>query len=497
MRTIPLCAALLLALASGQAQEVPTRLGEDPKPDAGAGRDLRCLQGWAEGLKSVLDRAETRPSLFAEKPGNWTLDEDRELRTLWAGALDHLYALEGLKRATHGDPSRFALSYAAFLAQYAEGLRWIALAQGKKRLEVLLDEPDAGRGIPKGAFADLKFQLLHVSTMVRFSRSDRRFRKEGASDPWLKAYVPEAAGRVRALLKQRGLQDLLANGADIAGDLGFEAWFPAQKAVAEWMGDTKVRRLKRTLITEAQARDLAAALRPGDVLVERRNWYLSNVGLPGFWPHAVLHVGTPDALKETFDADPGTQAWLAGLPGRPATLAAALAALAPAAWKAYAAAGEDGNPHRVLEAVSEGVIFNSIEESCCGDYVGALRPRLKPVDKAQALLEAFRRWGKPYDFNFDFVTDSCLVCSELVYKAYLPAAGKAGLRLPLAEICGRQTLPPNDIIRCYDAEGDSPERQFDFVAFLDGSEQLQTAAPRDAATLRASWRRPKWDLAQK
>lgn len=494
---IPLL-AFLLVLASGQAQEIPSRLEDPPKPEAaGVQRDLYCLKGWAEGLGALLDRAESRPGLFAGKPARWTLDEDRELRALWAGTLDHLYALEGIKCLYKTDKAGFALSYAAFLAQYAEGLRWIALAQGRKRLETLLDEPDAGRGIPKDAFADLKFRLLHVSTMIRFSRSDRRFRKEGADNAWLKAYVPGAAGRVRAILKQRGLQDLLANGADIVGDLGFEAWFPTQKAVAEWMGDTKVRRLKRTLITPEQARELAGTLRPGDVLVERRNWYLSNVGLPGFWPHAVLHVGTPEALGEAFDADPETTAWLKTLPGSPITLTAALASLAPAAWKSYLSAGEDGSPHRVLEAVSEGVIFNSIEESCCGDYLGALRPRLKPADKAQALLEAFRHWGKPYDFNFDFVTDSTLVCSELVYKAYLPAAGKAGLRLPLAEICGRQTLPPNDIIRRYDEEGDTPERQFDFVAFLDGSEKDRAATKRDDAALKSSWRRPKWDLAQK
>ena len=510
---------LLGSLGALRADERAKPLGlGDLGPEefrAKAAADLRCARAWAERLRSVVDRAEARPALFAEAPSAWTLDENRELRGLWQAVLDHAYALEGVKRL-YGDAKglkgaakdeAFALSHAAGLAQYCEGLRWIALTRGRDRLEKVLDEADPAQGIPAKAFADLKFKLLHLATIARFLSSERKFSKRlpalsaspmgvGEDGPWLLGYPLDASERTHDLLKQRGLQDVLGNGADVVGDLSFEAWFPAQKAVAEWMGDTRVCRLKRNLIRSAQARELCARMVPGDVGVERRNWYLSNVGLPGFWPHAVLYVGTPEEASKAYDADPGVRAWLATLPGAPATLEAAIAAASPEAFRAWKDPAEEGNPRRVLEAVSEGVVLNSVEESLCGDYAAALRPRLKPVDRAKALLEAFRHFGKPYDFNFDFDTDGTLVCSELVYKAYLPGAGKEGLRIPLCEVCGRRTLPPNEIIRLLDEEGDAPERQFDVVGFLDGREKEKDAVFRDASTLRASWKRPKWDIAQ-
>lgn len=500
-------AALAAAALAGQALAGPGKPDADQASRArdlarGAVRDLACVRGWAEGLSGLLDHAASRPGLFAARPERWTLEEEKELRGLWRGILDHVWALEGMKRLTEEDAGAFPLYHAASVAQYEGALRWVGLAQGVDRVERILDEADAEQGIPGRSFAGLKFRNLHVWTIARFTRHDRRFRRlaDGLPDEWLRTWPAAAGDRVRAILKQRGLQDIVENGADIAGDATFAAWFPAQKGIAEWMGDTKVRRRHRTLIVPEQASAMAARMLPGDVIVERRNWYLSNVGLPGFWPHAVLYVGTLRELDGFFDGDAETDAWLKALPGAPGTLAEALARAHPEAWSAYVRPGEahgSSFPNRVLEAVSEGVVFHPAEESLCGDYAAALRPRLRRVDKAKALLEAFRRHGRPYDFNFDFATDGALVCSELVWKSYLPDRGKAGLNIPLARVCGRDTLPPNDLVRLFDQEAGKDARQFDFVFFLDGVERGKLAVERAEKEFRASWRRPKWDIAQK
>jgi hypothetical protein len=148
---------------------------------------------------------------------------------------------------------------------------------------------------------------------------------------------------------------------------------------------------------------------------------------------------------------------------------------------------------RVVEAISEGVSLTTLEHSADCDALAVLRPRLPKPEQALAVLRAFQYHGRPYDFDFDFATDSELVCTEVVFKAYEPGAATRGLRLPLVEMLGRKVMPANEIIRQLDAQWGTAEQQFEVVVFLDGHE-LKGAVERGAAELRASWRRPKWHI---
>ena len=291
------------------------------------------------------------------------------------------------------------------------------------------------------------------------------------------------------------MQFFLANGLDIVKEKTFTAWFPVQMNVSEWMGDTKVKRLKGSLITLKQISDMEKHLKPGDIIVERRNWYLSNVGLPGFWPHAELYVGSPETMK-VFFSDPSVTKYYRSR-GNYKDFMDYLSRKYPEKIQDYMRRAADGFPHEIIEAVSEGVKFSSLQEGTSADYIGVMRPRLSKLDIAKAIDEAFHYIGRPYDFNFDFLTDSSIVCSELIYKIYQNGPEKKGLDLKLREIAGRKAMPANDIVEKFDREFDSSQRELDFVYFLDGSESVKKAIVKGPQDFHLSYKRPKWDIVQK
>jgi hypothetical protein len=291
----------------------------------------------------------------------------------------------------------------------------------------------------------------------------------------------------------KGPQMTLENALQIVQDTGFTTWLPLQKQVSVMMGDTKVWRSGKTLISREQISEMREILEPGDVLLERREWYLSNIGMPGYWPHVALYIGTPEQRKEYFDTIE-VREWLKGLGQEDGSIEGYLQATYPEAYRLSVAKQSDGELVRVIEAKGEGVIFTSLEYSAGADSVAAIRPRLSKIAKARAITRAFHYSGRPYDFNFDFLTDAELVCTELVYKAYESSNDIKGLHLPVAKIVGREVTPANYFAKLFDEEFGTDNRQFDYVLFFDADERAQKAFGADIGAFRESWKRPKWHI---
>jgi len=421
----------------------------------------------------------------------------------WQAYLDHTLALDSLgsayadlyeRRRKGRKRDAFRIGYAAFLAQYRHALEFIELAEKNPQLHVVLNEQVPELGLPAGTYSRLKRGFLSVARGTEFARLSALYTLyEDTSDSALARGIEEDRKAVWRAGKGTGPLLTAKNAARVVRDMGFTAWFPVQKGVSQAMGDTKVWRSEKSLIAPRQIRRILHRLEPGDILLERREWYMSNVGLPGFWPHAALYIGTAEQRRAYF-SDPEVLEWIRGIDPEREDLDDLLAARYPNASAEAARPREDGHAARVIEAVGEGVIFTSLEHSADADSLVVLRPRLPKWAKARALYRAFHYSGRPYDFNFDARTDAALVCTELVYKSYEADGTGVGLRLPLIEALGRPVTPANEIARMFDEQFGTEEQQLDFVLFLDGHERKRSAVFADVDGFRRSWRRPKWHI---
>ena len=508
MKALRTLAALLLFSMLGPILGAPAAWAQtdDAPPDTFQNHAAAVLQS-REGLQGILAFMRAEPELFlAERQlrkRSLTREERELIWQTWQSFLDHVIALDSIGRqytdfqSFENDAQRkqaFKLAFATFLTQYRHALDFISITENDPTLHVVLNEPVPEIGLPADSYAAIKYRFLNVLRGAEFARlaAVDTFYGE-ADDGGLQAAIEDDTGAIWKAGGGQGPMLTAENGLQMVRDAGFTAWFPVQKGVSQWMGDVKVLRPGRSLISAEQIEAMALELQPGDIMLQRREWYLSNVGLPGFWPHAALYIGTPEERRAYFD-DAGVEAWLADQPEAATDLDALLETRFPGAYALSLIPQDDGHTPRVLEAISEGVVFTTLEHSADADSVVVLRPRLPRKEKAMAIAQAFHYSGRPYDFNFDFLTDAELVCTELVAKSFEPRDGMSGLEFPLVKIAGRYATPANVIARQFDEHYGTEHQQFDFVLFLDGYERKGEAVAADVEAFRKSWQRPKWHI---
>ena len=460
---------------------------------------------YRNNLQSILSYLETRADLLDVGADETLSRGQREvLWNTWQRLLDNFLALESVRRyhahywlvrdGKLRDHS-FVVGYAAFLAQYAAALRWIQFVSAHPDLEIVLNEPVPEIGLPRGSYDDFKLRYLNVAIATQFVALDSVDQNQGRPACFgLRKGLAADASLLWKMGKGEGIRMTMDNAGSVVRKTGFKAYFPVQAGISEWMGDTKVHRHGVALITPAQIADVAPQLEPGDILLERREWYLSNIGLPGYWPHAALYIGTPEERREYFANDPDVAQWLADNGAEGKGLDVLLRKLYPKQYAGHLKPDREGHTHAVIEAISEGVSHTSLEHSAGCDSLAVLRPRVTKMQRAQAIRMAFHYTGRPYDFDFDNRTDSALVCTELVAKAYEGNADVPGLEFPVTTVMNHKVTPANLIVKEFDHNYGTPSQQYDLVAFIDGYEKGKEAMVSTLAAFRESWKRPKWHV---
>lgn len=494
-------------IKQGQGQLSTDRRGVEQMTDR-EGDDLKRIELCRQSLDRLISFASSNPGLFPREKlqiNRMLSTAQRErLRSTWQSFLDCCFVLAAVE-AAHSDfyklddrnvrKASFCVHYAAFLAQYRYAMAFLEITENDPTFDVVLNEADADVGLPEKSFAAFKFRFLNVAIASRFVALNTIAAHYGPSGrKVLDGAIETDRDYIWEMGRGKGEKLTLSNALAIAKRSGFSAILPVQEGIAEWMGDTKVWRKDSSLIDEVQIHTMRAVLEPGDILFERREWYLSNIGLPGFWPHVALYVGTPEERRAYFKNDRNLCRWFKEQGEEGCDIEALLQKRSPEAYRNSVAPQEQAHHPRVIEAISEGVSFTTLEHSAACDSLAVLRPRLSKTEKALAVLRAFDYYGRPYDFNFDFLTDASLVCSELIYKSYESSNEGSGLALPIVDMMGRKLTPPNEIVRQFSENYATAKQQMDLVCFLDGNEAMQKAMPATIDVFRESWRRPKWHI---
>lgn len=186
-------------------------------------------------------------------------------------------------------------------------------------------------------------------------------------------------------------------------------------AVLEGVGRTasEIADLKNKAVTDAVRDEMASFLQPGDIIITRHAKALTNLFIPGFWPHSALYIGRRDQVSG---------------------MNIAIEPRVDALWQ---------DDICVIEARKDGVRLRPLSDTLSVDKYVVLRPKTDKDVIEQAIGRALLHQGKLYNFDFDFFSSDRVVCTEVIYRAY---DGLGGIRFPLSERAGRKTLSAEDLL---------------------------------------------------
>ncbi len=464
-----------------------------PAIERGVERDLSRLRAVLDGRRALRNEvsqfhAALEEAMQSEDRDYLTPPEEDRIRAQFSTFLRYRSVLLRLVGTYQGfeavrEPGTrarcFLLGFAAAASMFHDGLYLVHTYYKSPVSRRKLNEADYG--LPEGTLDQVFEAVTDVQTIRLLDEMSAYFEHRRADWGAQGVFPGEdfeflcgaISGALEAIEGLR-LNPHLARIERFFDHVQRDAYRPAyavQALAARWIGDTRIVN-RESFISQQQVEEVRARLKPGDILIVRKNWYLSNAFLPGFWPHAALYVGGLEDLERLGVLDDPEVA---------------------SRLEEFSAPADDGSAFCVIEAQSEGVVFNPLSFTLHADYVAVLRPRELSQDEiALAIRNAFRYQGRPYDFEFDFFSSDKLVCTELVYRAYAgdPEQGLRGLHFQLEKVAGRDTLPANRVIAKFRDEQARPDRELELVLFLDTPPGRHRAQESDAATLGQSIERP-------
>lgn len=413
----------------------------DAELHQGAGTVIHLSEHFAE----LKGRATSLVNSFeASSRGFFTPTEDEQTRHLLVSYWQSRNALFEVVTSFHR-VDRFAPQQrpVALLIAYAGALVLVDVARFLREnvhhrsvVRAKLNEPEPYFGIPEGTYDLVQksltspvhaWHLYHAAVYVQ--EHSRELQTVARNDSELKALlhiVSTLQHRMDVsidrfvLARTRSQTHRIRN--HIGRNLLGRALYGLQKCVSRLIADRYVKGDHKPGLPAKVEAEIERQLQPGDVIVVRKEHAFTNYFLPGYWPHAALHLGS---LNELRDLQLNKHQNVSPK------------------WNQLETVDSERR-NGVLEAMKDGVRVRSVSCPFRSDAIAILRPQLSREHIAEAIGRGFFHADKPYDFDFDFARSDRLVCTEVVYRSY---EGIGGLAFQLTRRAGRMTLSAEDLLK--------------------------------------------------
>ena len=373
-------------------------------------------------LQRIISRGKFRP-MEDEAIAYWFARYLTVRESLWPVIDDVVEILEGTRSSNDEELRYFLVGYAAVCVLVDIDRKMLFDVAHHSIIQRKLNEPFQELRIPRKQFTRVFEAFIHERSAwtlldaMKFARKNRRQLLALRSDPAvgsiaeqlpelrkslnpsLREYLRGAWAFVSHKWRRRGVvsaNNVLAGVIEGVGRAASDVYLTTNKKVT------------------VDIREAAGEfLRPGDIVVTRHATALTNLFMPGFWPHAALYVGTPrqrDALGISVPIDKEVL------------------------WTGQIC---------TLEALKDGVRLRPLSDTLSVDFFVILRPQVPAQTIRQAIERGIVHEGKMYNFDFDFFSSDRLVCTEVLYRSY---DGLDGIRFLLTDRAGRKTLSAEDLL---------------------------------------------------
>lgn len=402
---------------------------------------VRSIESAAQGIP-LRDDLEAELAIVerAQQRGWFTPDEDEMVRTRYSQYLSSrtalLITLEQIESTLRHAHVKWSEHLPAFTAAFTAACLMvrgssfiIELAKKRPVIWKKLDEPEPRFGLPRSTFSNLHKAATDRRRRQQFQFAIEFFQQHREEILSMRA-DPIIAPLIHILQEEE--QQLAWQQEKLWRRRMFYRWFSFLSShrsgyrrvmfhLFRWSGSA-IAELRQPgvkpsgapkRISTQQREELLALARPGDVFVTRHDDAMSNLFLPGFWPHAALHLGDHHELEQVIGKIPA--------PIKPR-------------YKEHI---------RFLEAKKDGVRFRPAEETLHVDACLLLRPPLHADSLRDALARSLSHEGKKYDFLFDFRTTDRLACTEVIYRTY---HGYSPISFELIAKAGRVCIPAENLI---------------------------------------------------